>query len=141
MLKVKQVKRDTEPVRHIENIRGEDIPLYIRPWTAELATELKKDFTRGFEWDTDPAGKKVKKPIVDEAALLDAQIDYIIAGWDPAIGDDDGTPWPADLAHKKALLTLTDDPGRPPIFERILNASTALAFEISEEQKADLGNS
>jgi hypothetical protein len=140
MLKVKSIKKDTPPVRHVENIRGVDIPLYIRPWDPEISTEISKKYTRGFEWVPDAAGRKVKQDVVDRDGLFDAQLDYVLDGFDPVIGDEDGTPWPVDLEHKKKLVMLVDEPGRVPIYERIINVATALAFEIAEEGATDLKN-
>ncbi len=71
MLKVKKATRDAMPVKHIETIRGQEIPLYIRPWTAELAREFNKQFYRGFEWVPDASGHKVKKDVIDADGLFD----------------------------------------------------------------------
>ena len=139
MLKVKDVTTDTTPVKVVENIRGVDIDLYIRPWNSQIAETLRKKHIKGFEWVTNTQGKKAKQDVIDSDAYFDSMVDYVLASFS-GVGDETGAPWPQDIEHKKKLIGLSVEKGATPIFERILERAQALAFDIEEEEATDLKN-
>lgn len=139
MLKVKEVTLKTQPVKIIENIRGVDIPLFIRPWNGEIAETIKKRHTKGFEWVPNAQGKKERQDVINNDAYFDDMVDYVIASFE-GVGNEAGEPWPNDIEHKKKLLSLSVEKGADPLFDRILEKAKALAFEIEEEEAANLKN-
>jgi hypothetical protein len=141
MLTVKTVTAHSEAVADILEIRGAQIRVGIRPWDSEIAGELRKKHTKGFEWQRDPeTNRRVKVQILDDDAYFDDMVDYVLA-WFEGIAGEDKVPWPNDLAHKKRLISLTLEKGAVPLWEQVLEKAKAAAFIRAEDEAEQLGNS
>lgn len=139
MLRVKTITKEAAPTRETIDIWGESIPVWIRPWDVGIAKEIRNRHIKGFEWIPNPVtGRKEKQEIINSEAFFNDTIDYVIADFED-IGDEDGTPWPVDLEHKKRLTDLAQSKGEESVWDKIFERAKALAFahetEAQEQEK------
>jgi len=136
MLRIKTATAGAPPEKCSIDIRGVSITLYLRPWDAEVAKRIRARRIKGFEWVVNPdTNRREKVEILDKDGFFDDMVDHIVAGFE-GVGDENGTPWPVDLDHKKQLLSLAVEKGVDPIWDRVLEISKSLAFAAAEEDDA-----
>lgn len=134
MLRIKKDTTDGVPVKQTIDIRGESITLFLRPWDARVARQIRSRHLKGFEWvQNHDTNRREKAEILDNDGFFDDMVDHIIAGFE-GVGDETGKPWPVDLEHKKELIALTVEKGAQPVWERILELSKDLAFMAAGEE-------
>lgn len=136
MLRIKTTTADAPPEKCTIDIRGAAITLYLRPWDARVAKQIRSRRIKGFEWVVNPdTNRREKAEILDNDGFFDDMVDHIIAGFE-GVGDEEGRPWVVDLDHKKQLLSISVEKGVDPIWERVLEISKGLAFALAEEDSS-----
>lgn len=120
-------------------VRGQEIELKLRPFTAEIGDSIRKKHRRS-EYVRDPQSRQmVKNEVFDDEEIFEDMLDFIIEDF-KGIGYSENEPLAVTKENKKKIALLPASQGEQPLSDFIIEKAKEFAVIQADEVAAEIKN-
>lgn len=120
-------------------VRGVEIELKLRPFTAEIGDSIRKKHRR-VEYVRDPQSRQmVKNEVIDDEAVFEDMLDFMIEDF-KGIGYSESEPLAVTKENKKKIALLPASQGEQPLSDFIIEKAKEFAVIQADEIAAEIKN-